>query len=255
MLSEKEYSSCVVAMSLYKPEISMLSSAVESILNQSYRDFLFVITVDGSLSRECKLYLNSLEDNRLRLKYFLKNKGLASCLNWIVSNYGFEYLIRMDADDVSYLGRIKRSIDYLKNNPTCLVLSCNYTTIDSQGNTIGQSCIPSKKRYLDQSLKNGVNAIAHPGAVVRRSFFEMYKYDESIRRGQDLDLWLRAWKELGPEIFYILPDVLIYYRVHSAATTQRSESFLNSWKLGLSLLLPCFVIKSFKIIKVWVWKG
>ena len=110
-----------VILSLYKNDrIDFVKLAVESILNQTYKDFDYYLQYDGHMSAEVDAYLSGLKDERIRILRRAENKGLAQSLNDllnIVMPMGYEYIARMDADDISEVNRFERQLEYFDSHP------------------------------------------------------------------------------------------------------------------------------------------
>ena len=112
-----------VLMSIYKRDtLALVKESVNSILLQSHVLFDFYIQLDGEIDRDVESFLNTLEqnDNRLILKRSLNNKGLARSLNDLlefVLPKNYDYIARMDADDISLSGRFKKQIAYMETHP------------------------------------------------------------------------------------------------------------------------------------------
>ena len=96
-----------------------LKDAVKSILNQSYKNFEFIIVNDASTDGTFK-YLKNLKDKRIKLIDNLKNLGLAASLNKALTASKGSYIARMDADDVCLPNRLVIQLDYLEQNPQIL---------------------------------------------------------------------------------------------------------------------------------------
>lgn len=103
-----------VIMSLYKSDVlDYVKFAVESILNQTYSNFDFYIQYDGYVKEDVDAYLSGIKDERVHLFRREQNKGLAHSLNdllSIVMPMGYEYIARMDADDISMPERFDKQI-------------------------------------------------------------------------------------------------------------------------------------------------
>lgn len=108
-------------MSLYKnDQIEFVKLAVESILNQTYQYLDYYIQYDGSVDDKVDAYLSGLKDDRVRIQRRAENKGLAQSLNdllSIVMPKGYEYIARMDADDISDVIRFEKQIEYFESHP------------------------------------------------------------------------------------------------------------------------------------------
>ena len=108
---------CAVIMSLYlNDNIDFVSKAVESILDQSFTDFDYYIQYDGHVKDDVDLYLSSLKDARIHIYKRDENKGLAKSLNEllaVVMPLDYQFIARMDADDISTPDRFEKQIRWL----------------------------------------------------------------------------------------------------------------------------------------------
>jgi len=105
-----------VVMPVYNCE-KYLDESIQSILNQSYSDFTFLIINDGSTDGSKGVIEKYLNDERVKLISFEKNQGLIKVLNIALGNISTKYLIRMDADDKCHLDRIKLLFEFMESNP------------------------------------------------------------------------------------------------------------------------------------------
>lgn len=100
-----------VLMSVYKNDKpSYLKDAVMSILSQSFRDYKYFISIDGPIGDELRKVLESISDSRIEIIESKDNKGLATILNGLLDKCqkeGYEFIARMDADDISVLDRFE----------------------------------------------------------------------------------------------------------------------------------------------------
>ena len=127
-----------VLMSIYNERIEWIKQSVESILNQTYKDFEFIIVIDNpEMDLECRKYLEkrTYEDARIKLIWNEKNIGLAQSLNKGIKIAKGEYLARMDADDISLSDRLEMELEYL-NKTKCDLVSTNKINIDENDNII-----------------------------------------------------------------------------------------------------------------------
>src|SRR5699024_8998237 len=104
-----------VIMSVYNTKIDYLSDSIESILNQTFKDFEFIIINDNSNTAVTE-YLNSIRDKRVRIFHNEVNVGLTKNLNYGVKQANGKYIARMDADDISHLNRLKKQVLFLEKN-------------------------------------------------------------------------------------------------------------------------------------------
>jgi glycosyltransferase involved in cell wall biosynthesis len=92
-----------------------LREAVESILNQTFEDFEFIIINDGSTDRTGEI-LNSYKDERLKI-FNQPNRGLTKSLNRALKLSQGKYIARQDADDISEPNRLEVQVTYLEFHP------------------------------------------------------------------------------------------------------------------------------------------
>ena len=105
-----------VVMSVHNGE-QYLDEAVESILHQTFQDFEFIIVDDGSHDSTPSLLARYQQrDPRIQVHRFEENRGLSSALNLGIRLARGEYIVRMDADDISLPHRFKRQIEYMETH-------------------------------------------------------------------------------------------------------------------------------------------
>ena len=106
-----------VIMPVYNSE-AYIESSVESILNQSYTNFEFIIIDDASTDKTYDRLLKLIKiDKRIVLVKNKRNEGVTKSLNKALKIAKGKYIIRMDADDWSYPNRFKLQVDLMENNP------------------------------------------------------------------------------------------------------------------------------------------
>ena len=104
-------------MSVYNGE-RYLRPAVESILNQSYPDFEFIVIDDGSADNSRNILAEyAVQDSRLRIIPNETNLGLTRSLNKAIGLAHGRYLGRQDADDISLPQRLERQVAFLNAHP------------------------------------------------------------------------------------------------------------------------------------------
>ena len=197
----------------YKDNIDYVKESINSILNQEYSNFLLFINVDGKLNSPLQSFLKDFEsDDRIKIKYNDTNRGLATRLNEGVDfalNNNFEYIARMDADDVCMPDRLSKQISFLADHSEFDILGTCAILIDNNGElnmpTTHEECL---KNYIVKS------PMIHPSVIFRPSFFSKAgKYNKSFRQGQDYELWFRGFKNNCK--FANLSEPLIHHRIDS----------------------------------------
>ena len=109
-----------VVMPIYNTPVSFLKEAVESILNQTFSDFEFIIIDDGS-ANEVKEYLEGLTDPRIRIIRNEKNLGITKSLNIGFHAAKGKYIARMDSDDVSLSERFEKQFMFMETHPDVIM--------------------------------------------------------------------------------------------------------------------------------------
>jgi glycosyltransferase involved in cell wall biosynthesis len=196
-----------VVMSVYNAA-EFLREAVDSILNQTFSDFEFIIIDDKSTDDSLKI-LKSYIDPRIILVINDKNIGLTKNLNEGIKLAKGEFIARMDADDISLPQRFEKQVIFLDTNPH---ISLSGTQVIELGlNTVSKFPITSEE--IKFSFLH-TNSIAHPTVLFRKNDFVKFSliYDENYLTAQDYELWTRAISILN---FSNLEEPLLKLRIHA----------------------------------------
>ena len=200
-----------VIMAVHNAE-RWLAEAIESVLNQSFTDFEFLIHNDGSSDGSLEILQNYMtQDNRIMVSTS-DNQGPSAARNTAIDKACGEFLAIMDADDVCLPDRFEKQLAYLDANPDCVVIGGCETTMDEKRRPIFDLRVPLTHEEIDGNNLRGITSIRHPTVMMRRAIvLKCGNYDVSYRAAQDHDLWLRI-AEIGH--LANLPDILIRYRIH-----------------------------------------
>jgi len=177
-----------VVMAVYNGE-KYLRESVESILNQTFKNFEFVIINDGSSDRTQEI-LESYIDPRIILIH-RKHFGLTKSLNKGISLAKGKYISRQDADDISMPERLEKQISFLEEHKSVALLGTTVKIIDENGSLIHIRKYPSDSSSIKKGIKED-NCFCHGSVIFRKKhFFELGGYREIFSTAQDYDLWLR----------------------------------------------------------------
>ncbi len=208
-----------VVMPVYNAE-KYVTEAIESILNQSYSDFEFIIIDDCSTDNSYDILHSYVsKDNRIRLFKNDMNNKLPKTLNFGISQAKGKYIARMDADDISLPERFAKQIEFMESHPEVGVCG---TWIDVFSEESSQTtCIkyPAEHKLISVRLLFDENCIAHPSTFLRREiFFDFQLYYNLSLQGhaEDYELWVRLLEQ--GILFYNLPEVLLMYRKSDVQT-------------------------------------
>lgn len=223
-----------VLMSVYKEPIEWLKQSVDSILQQTFKDFEFIIVCDNpSYTNGIDLLKSySDKDKRIVLLFNGTNIGLTKSLNRGLAIARGDYIARMDADDVSLSGRLEQQVQFLHTHPEISVVHSyiQYFGDDINENKVRRSPLCSEK-IIDTLMYS--NCINHPAVMFRKADLlnNQIKYDEIYRRSQDYALWLQmALKGLK---FATIPKVLFQYRLSGSQITysHRAEQLADEKRI------------------------
>jgi glycosyltransferase involved in cell wall biosynthesis len=225
-----------------KPQVSIvmpthnasatLDEAVCSILDQTWRDFEFIIVDDGSSDDTLpKLERYAELDGRVKL-YPQRKEGMIAALNRGCRQARGDYIARMDADDISLPRRIERQREFLEIHPEIGIVGTWANKMDAEGSTIGEWCPSPNPQVLKWQHFFGC-CVIHPTVLMRRQILEeldFYKTDAI--HAEDRDLWLRA---SAITEFSNIPEILLKYRVWKKSTSKRlrQEYVDNAIRLGV----------------------
>lgn len=206
-------------MSAYNAE-KYIKEAINSILNQTFRDFEFIIINDGSTDSTRNIIL-SYKDSRIKLIDNKKNIGLTRSLNGGLRAAKGEYIARIDADDSSMSARLEEQVNFLDTHKDIAVVGSWTLIIDEKdGKTfvIKNNCGPIIIKW-DGIFKN---QIVHSSALFRKKTIEEAGYyEEKYRCAQDFDLWFRVSRKYK---IANLPKILTKNRIHGQSITETLET-------------------------------
>ena len=176
-----------VIMSVYNGE-KYLREAIESILNQTFTDFEFMIVNDGSTDNSLKI-IKIYNDERIGIINNEKNIGLTKSLNKALKQAKGEYIARQDADDVSLPNRFEMQVKYLESHPEVVLLGTSFYLIDETGEITEKYVVLAKPTIKDLIKEN---QFSHGSVVVKKEIVDkLGGYNELFRYSQDYELWLR----------------------------------------------------------------
>lgn len=203
-------SKVTVLMSVYNGE-KYLREAIDSILNQTFRDFEFLIINDGSTDRTMEI-LESYNDPRIKIINNERNIGLTKSLNKGLKMARGEYIARMDADDVSMPDRLKKQVDFLDDHQDYAVVGTFVKILNKDSEVICLLERPIEDTEIRGFLKRD-NCIAHGSVMIRKTcLLDVGLYDELMERSQDYELWLRLSKKYR---LANIPNYLYMWRRHN----------------------------------------
>ena len=265
-----------VIMSVYKNDrLDFLRESLQSILDQTYRNFHYFLVFDGPVEPDIEEYVASLPDKRIKLFSLNENGGLAFALNYllgiVLKNPDYKFIARMDADDISMPVRFEKQREFLIANPEVSVVGCCYEEIDEVGNHLSYRRLPIehealRKRYFTKT------PFAHSSVIYKRELIEkvgFYPTDTILM--EDNVLWGMALKA-GLK-FNNIPEYLLKFRKDKDFYKRRSGlkygwnfiktrfklnrslkfpvyTYIFSFLIGLIKMIPSFLIRHIYILSI-----
>jgi Glycosyl transferase family 2 len=217
-----------VVMSVFNGE-RFLEEAVESILNQSYREFEFILINDGSTDRSGEIMESfANKDSRLHV-YHQENKGFIEALNRGCTLARGKYIARSDADDIAMRDRLTWQVEFIEKHPEVGIVGGAVEVIDSTGKTLETSVNPVDDRQIRSALLRGECPFWNSTVLMRKdAFVSAGEYRRIFTFAEDHDLFLRIADRYK---LSNLTQILTKYRLHPGQMTVR-----HSEQAALSLL-------------------
>ena len=212
-----------VIMSTYKEDERLLCESIESILNQTYRDFEYIIILDYPDNDVHKSVIEeyALKDDRIHFYINEKNIGLTDSLNRGLSLCHGEYIARMDADDISLPDRLERQVKYLEKNHYDLIGGITEMINENGSLLYSIKSVPTDPKKINKALRYS-QCIAHPTWLGRKEVFEKNAGYRHMPLCEDYDFTLRA--VLNGFVVSNLNEAVLKYRMTSNSIS-RSNLF------------------------------
>lgn len=163
-----------------------ISSAIKSILNQSFRDFEFIIIVDPSSDNTLQ-QIKRFKDSRILLIINKRRLGLAASLNLGIKKSTCELIARVDSDDVYLKNRLKKQYDYMKKNPQIDLVGTN--AIIKDGKDVKKLFQPLSNNLIKWAM-NFRCPFLHPTIMIRKKIFTKYTF-YPLKKYEDYHFYLK----------------------------------------------------------------
>jgi glycosyltransferase involved in cell wall biosynthesis len=193
-----------------------LSPAIESILNQSFGNFEFIIVNDGSTDETADILDSfSRQDARIKIITNSQNIGLTKSLNIAIEHARGRFIARQDADDMSLRDRLEKQHSIACQTGADIIGSQAYSYV---GNKFKVS---PRTEFIEnitfEKLKFG-NIFVHGTLFFKSEVLKNNMYDPEIRYSQDYELMLRLLK--SGKLPYVIKEVLYFQRVTGGSTSR-----------------------------------
>ena len=211
-------------MSVFNAE-KYIEEAIESVLNQTYNNFEFIIINDGSKDNSLKIIKKFLSKDDRIILIDRENKGLVASLNEGILKSRGNFIARMDADDICLPNRFKEQLNFMKKNSDVGVCG---SWIELFGEDFKSKVwkIPCNDQRLKAELLFS-SCFAHPSVMIRKNVLldNNFLYDESYLHAEDFELWIRLSDVTK---FANIIKVLLKYRMVKDSVSHKADLELKS---------------------------
>ena len=209
-----------VIMATYN-DAKYISKTVESILNQSFTDFEFIIINDCSKDNTFEV-LSRYNDKRIKIINNKKNLGLYKSLNIGFNNSSGDFIARIDADDIAFINRLQVQYDYLKCNPSIGLVGCNYYEINSKGDRISDLIKFHHEPIIINWRMCFENPVPSPVLFKRSVYLTVGGFYERSKVGMDYDFFSKVAKI---DKISNIQEPIMYWRVHASSISSSQGEF------------------------------
>lgn len=206
---------------MYNTKPDDLRAMIESILNQTYGDFEFLLLNDSPDNQELKEIVLGYNDNRIKYLENDENLGITKSRNKLIEIACGEYLAVADHDDISTPDRFEKEAKFLDNNPHVGAVGGNVIEIKN-GIETQTSKRPTNDNDIKMSLVNDAYVCnpVHSGCMIRKSVLKKsgVRYNEAWSPCEDRMLFMDL---IDHTCFHNLDDVVLKYVWTGNNTTLR----------------------------------
>lgn len=207
-----------VVMPVYNAE-KYLSQAIESILNQTYKNFEFIIIDDCSTDKSWEIIQKyAKKDKRINSFKNKNNLGQSKTVLKGINIAKGEYFLKFDNDDISAEDRIEKEVNFMEENRDYVVVGSNLKIINEENQVIGIREYPKKDEEIRKIIYYK-SPFAYPAICIRKKAIDKVNYPTIFKYTDDYLLW---WRLLKIGKGYNLDDFLVSYRIHSTQVKNKS---------------------------------
>ena len=221
-----------VIMSAYNAQ-NYLKESIESILNQTYENFEFIIINDGSIDKSLEIIKYYAKKDKRIIVISRENKGLIYSLNEGIKKAKGKYIVRMDADDISLHNRLEEQVKFMEKNKDVVVCGTSAIVFDDN-NESKWKVFTNEKRIKAELLFS--SPFIHPTVVMRREIILKYNlfYDKNYTYAEDLELWNRI-SRYNLKMGNINKILFKYRNTPNSVTKSADKEFQERYKIISSI--------------------
>lgn len=226
---------CII-MPVYNGE-NTIHYALNSIVRQTYENWICVIVNDGSTDRT-KEILDTIEDKRFKIVHLSHNCGRGAARDEALNRAEGKYLAYLDADDMMHKDKIKTQVEFMESHPEFMLVSCGGITYNDKFKAL---CTFNLKSFESVNIMQYGQALPLTlgASMARLDHAKIFSYNHKLNVGEDYDYFARycegyRYANIGQSLYYyqtgnVTSKKILYYQF----------SILKSvgvhWKMGLRL--------------------
>jgi len=227
-------------------------AAIESIMQQTYQNFEFIIVDDNSNDSTPAILKQYAQKYPKKIRVITMdrtlNGGGDKCANEAAKVARGTYIARMDADDIAHPMRLEKQVAFLEAHKDIYLVGSNADVIDGSGKVIGEKLEPETTDEI-YSAYASFHPLIHPTCMIRRVVDGVpFAYNIAYPANNDYNtfftLLCKGYK------FYNLQEKLLFYRIHGKNDTfvRMKQKFTNTWRIRLAMITKYGYKPSFKAI-------
>jgi glycosyltransferase involved in cell wall biosynthesis len=213
-----------ILLATYNGE-NYIKQSVESIINQSFKEWELLIGLNGCSDNTEKIVKN-FKDDRIKIFNYEEERGKAKTLNKLIDNSSFNWVSIQDDDDIWSVFKLENQIKYINQYD---VIGTHIEYINEDGRVIGFPILYSDHESIKYYSLLGENQIANSSAIFKlKDALEVNKWNETLDGIEDYDFWIKLLNK--DKKFFNLPLKLVRHRLHK-------NSNFNTKNFNIDLIL------------------
>ena len=195
-----------------------LTAAIESVLQQTFKDFEVLVIDDGSTDNTSEI-IKEFGDS---VRYiYQENQGVSVARNTGIKNSKVKYVAFLDADDVWMPTKLEKQITAIKENPTSKACYTEYISVSSDMKPQELRRMRCEDDILSNLLLRG-NVIGPPSSVLveRELIEELGGFDSNLSLSADWEMWIRL---ASVTEWTFVKEPLFMYRQHSLSMGRNTK--------------------------------
>jgi glycosyltransferase involved in cell wall biosynthesis len=213
-----------VAIPFYNAE-KYLIEAIKSVFAQTYKEWELILIDDGSTDNSLAI-AQSINDTRVRVFSDGHNRKLACRLNEITRLAKYDFIARMDADDLMVPNRLEVQMKYFEIDSDLDIITSGVYSVLNDLKLIGVRGQSFEKPDYSDILSRKFG-IVHAALIARKSWYQRNLYDENLSVAQDLDLWIRSSKRSDLKIRSLSAPLYIYREENNITRDKLLRAYRN----------------------------